>query len=356
MKKHLWTVIVFAVVIIGVILGGVVHSLNPPEKQTGQHSKQQMTKTVSKTSQRAAKKQIRAAPAPSQVLSRVIYSSQLHRNWHYRVYLPRNYQRLKEQGTHFPVIYMLHGLYGDETNLTTQAHSKRYLNQLVTEKHLPAVVIFPDGGNSFYLNTTQEKMENAVVDDLIPQTTKTYQLAGQRQRAIGGISMGGYGAARLTFRHPHLFSVDALISPAIWQKVPPTVQTNSQVDAFKINGAFSQKVFEQAQPSRYLPTYLAQERSPAHFYIETTALDTTVPIADVNLFVKQLQQHQIKPTYQVDHFGNHNWPYWNRALPNAYRYIFNQFKSQRWVICQRVQIAGRQLVPMMCSVKTAVTG
>ncbi|GAW99094.1 alpha/beta hydrolase [Secundilactobacillus mixtipabuli] len=331
MKRSLWVVVVSAIVIIGVILGGLVHSLNPPAKQTGQnHSKQEQTTQQSEKPKPAARqKQATAEPAPSRVLSRTMYSSQLHRNWRYRVYLPRNYDRLKQQGTHFPVIYMLHGLYGDETNLTAQARSKAYLDQLVAQKHLPVVAIFPDGGNSFYLNTTKEKMESAIINNFIPKATKAYQLAGQKQRAIGGISMGGYGAARLTFRHPHLFSVDALISPAIWQKVPPTVQTNAQVDAFKINGAFNQRVFEQAQPSRYLANYLNQEKSPAHFYIETTALDTTVPIADVNLFVKQLQQHQIKPTYQVDHFGNHNWPYWNRALPNAYRYIFNQFKSQR---------------------------
>ncbi|MCH5463026.1 prolyl oligopeptidase family serine peptidase [Lactobacillus sp. LC28-10] len=331
MKKYLWAVIIVTIAIIGVIFGGLVHSLNPPEKHTAQsHSNQQQSaKSVGKNTRSAAKKTVTASPAPSHVISRVCYSPQLRRNWRYRVYLPKNYQRLKEQGTRFPVIYMLHGLYGDETNLTTQAHSKTYLDQLVAEKHLPVVAIFPDGGNSFYLNTSNEKMENAMVDDLIPQTTKSYQLAGQKQRAIGGISMGGYGAARLTFRHPQLFSVDALVSPAIWQKVPATVQSNPQVDAFRTNGAFNQKAFEQAQPSRYLTSYLNQTKSPAHFYIETTALDTTVPIADVNLFVGQLKQHQIKSTYQVDHFGNHNWPYWNRALPNAYRYIFNQFKSQR---------------------------
>ncbi|GAX04429.1 esterase [Secundilactobacillus pentosiphilus] len=330
MKKRLWAIVIIAIAIVGVILGGLVHSLNPPKKQTVQsHPKQQRPlKPADKTSQTSTKKPVTAPPAPSRVVSRSFFSPQLHRNWRYRVYLPRNFQRLKEQGTRFPVIYMLNGLYGDETNLTEQAHSKTYLDQLVTQDHLPVVAIFPDGGNSFYLNTTKEKMENAVVDDLIPQMTKTYQLAGQNQRAVGGISMGGYGAARLTFRHPQLFSVDALISPAIWQKVPPTVQANPQVDAFKIQGAFSQKAFERAQPSRYLTSYLAQTKSPAHFYIETTALDTTVPIADVNLFTKQLRHHEIKPTYQVDHFGNHNWPYWNRALPNAYRYIFNQFKSQ----------------------------
>ena len=109
-------------------------------------------------------------------------------------------------------------------------------------------------------------MENAMVDDLIPQTTKTYQLAGQSKRAIGGISMGGYGAARLTFRHPHLFSVDALISPAIWQKVPPTVQTNQQVDALESAPA-SRPWTGTAQC--YIMVICAGGIL-AHFYIETT--------------------------------------------------------------------------------------
>lgn len=336
MKKKLGLLIAISLACLILVVGGLIHAMSPQpaDHKTTSSSATQTTQSSKKHVQAPAtsKKQptvtVNSRPqTPSVVKALSFYSPQLHHQWRYRVYLPTNYQRLKATGTRFASIYMLHGLYGDETNLTTQADSKAYLDRLIKQTGIPVVAIFPDGGNSFYLNNSTEKMENALVDDLVPKTTAIYQLAGQSKRAIGGISMGGYGAARLIFRHPRLFSTGALISPAIWQQVPATVQTNTQIPAFKVNGAFSQRTFEQAQPSRYLANYLTQVKTPAHFYIETTAKDTTVPVADVNLFVQQLRAQHLQPVYQVDHFGNHNWSYWQHALPLAYRDIFQQFKS-----------------------------
>jgi S-formylglutathione hydrolase FrmB len=338
MKKKLGLLIVVSVACLILIVGGLIHAMTP---QTTTSSHQPSQTSTTKTNQRSkpsttavsqpkkrATLTVNSQPTtPSVVKALSFYSPQLHRQWRYRVYLPTNYQRLKASGTRFASIYMLHGLYGDETNLTTQADSKAYLDRLIKQTGIPVVAIFPDGGNSFYLDNASGKMESAIVDDLIPKTVATYHLAGQSKRAIGGISMGGYGAARLIFRHPHLFSTGALISPAIWQQVPATVQTNTQIPAFKVNGAFSQQTFEQDQPSRELPNYLKQIKAPAHFYIETTSKDTTVPVADVNRFVQQLRAQHLQPVYQVDHFGNHNWSYWQHALPLAYRDIFQQFKS-----------------------------
>lgn len=290
---------------------------------------------VSGTSRRTQSHQVVLKPhhaskiptTPSSVTSHVIYSKALQQNWHYRVYLPKNYARLKTDGQHFASIYMLHGLYGDETNLTTQAHSKQVLDQLVNSQHLPVVVIFPDGSNSFYLDTETQKMASAIMTELIPKMTTTYQLAGAKHRAVGGISMGGYGAANLTLRHPNAFHTAALISPAVWQQVPQTVQANTQISAFKHNGAFSKALYDQNQPTRYLGTYLKKDRQPAAFYIESTSHDTTVPIAAVNQFTNALKRQHIPVTYQIDHFGNHNWTYWNHALPLAYRFIFQHLKN-----------------------------
>ncbi|WP_252904615.1 hypothetical protein [Secundilactobacillus silagei] len=48
MKRNLWGVVIVAIAIIGVIAGGLVHSLNPPAKQTAQSRiKQQPNKKTS---------------------------------------------------------------------------------------------------------------------------------------------------------------------------------------------------------------------------------------------------------------------------------------------------------------------
>ena len=54
-----------------------------------------------------------------------------------------------------------------------------------------------------------------------PYIEKRYRVApGRRNRAISGISMGGYGALHLAFRHPELFSAVSAHSAALIDKLP----------------------------------------------------------------------------------------------------------------------------------------
>ena len=157
-------------------------------------------------------------------------SSALGGDKHYVVYLPAGYA---DSGLRYPVIYMLHGLGGYEANwskhmgLVTAADAMK----------LQAIVVMPDGDDSFYANWLQPSdyqaclagtrpfgrepdmkrycvvradYEDYVSRDLVAHVDATYRTLAKREaRGIGGLSMGGYGALMLAMRHLDVYASTA---------------------------------------------------------------------------------------------------------------------------------------------------
>lgn len=90
------------------------------------------------------------------------------------------------------------------------------------------IVAVPDGANSFYLNGKDgTRYEDAIVNDFIAFVDASYRTtATARGRAIEGISMGGYGALLIAFKHPQKFTAVAAHSAALFEELPkPPGQT-----------------------------------------------------------------------------------------------------------------------------------
>jgi len=100
----------------------------------------------------------------------------------------------------YPVLYLLHGLGGDEstwlrkTDLETQC------------KQYPFLITIPDSGRSFYCDSPMGNYETYLIKELIPHIDRILSTRKQRQyRAICGASMGGFGAVKIALKHPELF-------------------------------------------------------------------------------------------------------------------------------------------------------
>jgi S-formylglutathione hydrolase FrmB len=111
----------------------------------------------------------------------------------------------------FPAVYQLHGLSDDHTIWHRRTAIERY-----AESHR-LIVAMPDGGRSFYCNWPNgvERAEDHILETvaLVDRTFRT--IPERRARAIGGLSMGGYGALKLALKHPHLFCSVAAHSGAL---------------------------------------------------------------------------------------------------------------------------------------------
>lgn len=101
----------------------------------------------------------------------------------------------------FAVFYLLHGLSDDHTIWHRRTSIERYVQDL------PLIVVMPDGGRGFYCDGIEgAKWETSIVRDLVNYVDKIFPTKANRTgRAIGGLSMGGYGAVKLAMKYPDLF-------------------------------------------------------------------------------------------------------------------------------------------------------
>ncbi|MBP5159159.1 MAG: hypothetical protein ILP10_02550, partial [Lachnospiraceae bacterium] len=100
-----------------------------------------------------------------------LYSEVLKLDWNYSIYLPRGYDLEENSKREYPVIYFLHGAYGNHRNFVERIHMNRML-----EKFVDVIGVFVDGFNSFYIDGPGVAMESAVIKDLIPKIERMYRV------------------------------------------------------------------------------------------------------------------------------------------------------------------------------------
>jgi S-formylglutathione hydrolase FrmB len=139
----------------------------------------------------------------------------------YCALLPPSYEA--QPGKKFPVLYFLHGLGGDQTFLVSTGGWTLIADAWEQKRFSEFVIITPQAGNSFYINSEsgKTKYEDFFIRDFIPQMERKFRLQGTRSgRAIGGISMGGYGALRFAFKYPQMFVSASGLMPALVEELP----------------------------------------------------------------------------------------------------------------------------------------
>ena len=116
------------------------------------------------------------------------------------IYTPPGYLKRKK----YPVLYLLHGIGGDEKEWFNGGHPEVILDNLYADSKIePMIVIMPNGramkddravGNIFDSAKVQAfaTFEKDLLNDLIPYIEKNFPVVNDREsRAIAGLSMGG---------------------------------------------------------------------------------------------------------------------------------------------------------------------
>ena len=146
------------------------------------------------------------------------------------VYTPAGYENGKDK---YPVLYLLHGMGGDEEAWIALGRVSQILDNLIAQgKAKPMIVVMPNGnvvqsaapGESelgFYKpsmqlpHTMDGKMEETF-PDIISFVESNYRVLNQKAgRAIAGLSMGGYHSLHISRYFPNTFDYIGLFSPAI---------------------------------------------------------------------------------------------------------------------------------------------
>lgn len=130
----------------------------------------------------------------------------------FHVYLPPDYASTPDR--RYPTLYWLHGTGGGQRGIPVIAG----LFDAAIRKGLipPMIVVFPNGLPVGMWTDSADGLapvETLLVHDLVPHIDRTWRtIASRRGRMLEGFSMGGYGAARIGFRHADLFGSVSMLA------------------------------------------------------------------------------------------------------------------------------------------------
>lgn len=142
------------------------------------------------------------------------YSRYLAYDTQVNVILPENrapYQFDDTKPYRFQVLYLLHGR-GDDCNGWMRGTS---IEQYAKEHRI--AVVMPSGEDSFYVDSFHGKRYFSYLTEELPQKLKQWFPISDASEDtfIAGLSMGGYGAAKIGFTYPERFAGIGLFSAAL---------------------------------------------------------------------------------------------------------------------------------------------
>ncbi len=240
-----------------------------------------------------------------------------------QVYVPDSYHL--DEDRRYPVVYLLHGLHGDETSWTVKGNAEATLDALIASRELSeSIVVMPnDGGyghGTFYVNWYDGtgRFEDYILQDLIPTIDHEFRtIADRSKRAVCGLSMGGYGAFALALRNPDVFSAAASISGALVSVSLMTPQDLRSDTTPRIMGPMYGPYAKELDLHVLAGRRVKDEARPAlHFNCGRS--DFLFP---ANQAFKALLDQLGYPHEYMEFEGDHQWSYFSEHLTDALRFI-----------------------------------
>jgi len=215
------------------------------------------------------------------------------------IYTPPGYNKSNK----YPVLYLLHGIGGDEFEWLHNGHPEIILDNLYAENKIkPMIVVLPNGramkndraeGNVFEPEKAKSfaTFEKDLLNDLIPFIESNYPVIANREnRALAGLSMGGGQSLNFGLGNLPAFAWIGGFSSAPNTKTPEVLVPNPVETAKKLkllwiscgdhDGliSFSQR----------LHTYLKENKVPHIWHVEPGVHDFKVWKSDLYYFSQQL--------------------------------------------------------------------
>ena len=223
----------------------------------------------------------------TELRDQTIESKVLGRTMKYSVYLPKGYDKSKE----YPVLYMLHGANGSNNDWLNGGKINVNASTAASDGTAPEmIVICPDcGGDNFYCDNyggNDIKYMTYFFTEFLPTVENLYAVKKDRaSRAIGGLSMGGFGSLYYGLLHPEMFSYVYACSPATYiDGAPNLYDLLSKADVSKLPG-------------------ITIEIGTEDFLFQSAGS-----------FKQALDANKV-PNEYITRAGTHDWPFWAACTP-----------------------------------------
>jgi len=245
-------------------------------------------------------------------------SLSLNRKMPYRVILPMSVKA----GQRLPMVYLLHGSGGEFKDWSNYSDVARF-----AESGL--ILVMPEGAVSYYTNAVdppEDRYEDYIVKDLIADVESKFPAAtGRSNRAIVGVSMGGFGAVKIALRYPDLFAFAGGISSAI--DVPRRAFTIKRLQQSRhyesIFGPSGSQTRRDNDPFTLART--TNPDMPPYFFLTCGEQEGLLP-ANREFAALLAQRHLQSAFHTVP--GNHDWNQWNAWLPALFQSLFDHIKPK----------------------------
>jgi S-formylglutathione hydrolase FrmB len=236
----------------------------------------------------------------------------------YCVILPPSYDADKTR--RFPILYFFHGL-GDNEQMFIHAGGFNLVQDLWERGQIGEfLIVTPNADATFYINSRDGKVryEDFLVQEFLPGIETRYRTRpGRANRGVAGVSMGGYGALHLAFRHPQLFSAVSAHSPAIIDKLPAfTAPTSGGSMRSRVLGATFGSPPDPAFWDHNSPLTLARSANLAgvKVYFDCGDQDDFGFESGATALDKILASRHIPHEAHI-YPGRHDWQYFAEHLP-----------------------------------------
>lgn len=262
----------------------------------------------------------KAQDVPHGTLSKVWYDSPtLGTTRRMTVYTPAGYDNGKGR---YPVLYLLHGMGGDEDAWTSLGRAQYILDNLIAQgKAKPMIVVMTNGNTNRHSAAPGEEGQGmykpypsgatdtsfeAHFGDVISYVDSHYRtIKKQSGRAIAGLSMGGFHTNLVSVNYPKTFDYIGLFSAATpdW-RIPSDLGNAKFPDFYRNYDAKLSKLFENGVSLYYIAIgrddFLYQANT--EFRAKLSALNA--------------------PYVYTESDGGHTWANWRDYLSDFLCHIF----------------------------------
>jgi putative tributyrin esterase len=200
----------------------------------------------------------------------------------------------------YPVLVQLHGRFDSHNSWLHKSKLVWYLQKV------PLIVILPNGGNYYWTDMTpSESYEQLIVTDLWNHVNANFQVRKDTKWAIGGLSMGGFGALRIGLKHTDKFGSIYAHSSYIPQEADLMQRTPSLPSAVRTD----------MDIYRLLAPFTKDKQSDLPILSFDCGLKDEL-LEHNRRFHNQLDALKLRHQYH-EYPGAHDWDFWDKYVQAA---------------------------------------
>jgi enterochelin esterase family protein len=224
------------------------------------------------------------------------------------VYTPASYE--KDPKTRYPVLYLQHGSFEDETGWASQGKANLILDNLIAAGKAVPMIIVMDNGYAYKPQTGENAgrpasvFEDVVINEIIPMIDAKFRTSVDREhRAIAGLSMGANQTMRIIMNNLDKFSSYGGFSGT------SNYPSSDEIDpATFLDGKFKDGA--------------ALNKQLKVFWLGLGTKEPNPFPGSVGAFRRMLEKQRIKYMYYESPETAHEWLTWRRDLNEFAQRIF----------------------------------